>query len=212
MFSAVSQSDASRLNARKSVVLANVHHFNSKQAKNKVAKRKSIMYENNQQNHEENKKDDKEMVKIFDQDFDKVFNIMLGINRSIYWLFESPYYEIQEFDYLAEFEYNNQWYTQTGKNANVFTFTDYAPKIFENIRKLDRIHNEAYSNALGPTNIYKYCWSNNMSTFKQLCSTGKSGSLFYYTEDGKFMLKTIHKAEFLKMREILKSYHEHLLE
>ena len=102
------------------------------------------------------KKNDTEMVKIFDQDFDKVFNIMLGINRSIYWLFESPYYEIQYADYQANFEYNNQWYTQRGRNANVFTFTDYAPKIFEDIRKLDNIHNEEYSSALGPTNIYKY--------------------------------------------------------
>lgn len=51
-----------------------------------------------------------------------------------------------------------------------------------------------------------------MSTFKQLCSTGKSGSLFYYTEDGRYMLKTIHKHEFFKMLEILQNYHEHLLE
>ena len=153
----------------------------------------------------------KEMVKIFDQEFDKVFNIMLGINRSIYWLFDSPYYQISDADYNAKFEYNNQWYSQSGVSARIFTFTDYAPKIFENIRKLDGIKNEDYSKALGPSNIFKYIWSNNMSTFKALCSTGKSGSLFYYTEDGKYMLKTIHKAEFLKMREIIKPYHEHII-
>ena len=149
--SKVSNSDVSRVEKRKSVVIHNVHRFNSRNLN-----RPSHFVE--QQNHPSDKikKNDTEMVKIFDQDFDKVFNIMLGINRSIYWLFESPYYEIQSADYQANFEYNNQWYTQRGRNANVFTFTDYAPKIFEDIRKLDNIHNEEYSSALGPTNIYKY--------------------------------------------------------
>lgn len=156
-------------------------------------------------------KNDKENVKLFDQDFDKVFNIMLGINRSIYWLFDSPYYHITDADYEAMFEYNNQWYSQSGSGVKIFTFTDFAPKIFENIRKLDNIKNDDYAKALGPSNIFKYIWSNNLSTFKELCSTGKSGSLFYYTEDGKYMLKTIHKDEFLKMREILKSYHQHIV-
>jgi 1-phosphatidylinositol-4-phosphate 5-kinase len=43
-----------------------------------------------------------------------------------------------------------------------------------------------------------------------LCSSGKSGSLFYYTEDGKYMLKTISRTEFKKFKVILKNYNEHL--
>jgi 1-phosphatidylinositol-4-phosphate 5-kinase len=43
-----------------------------------------------------------------------------------------------------------------------------------------------------------------------LCSSGKSGSLFYYTEDQKFMLKTISQDEFNKLKEILSQYYEHL--
>ena len=115
-----------------------------------------------------NTNNNKEMVRLFDKDFDKVFNIMLGINRSVFWLFDSPYYQISETDYTSKFEYNNQWYSQTGESAKIFTFTDYAPKIFENIRKHDGIKNEDYSKALGPSNIFKYIWSNNMSTFKAL--------------------------------------------
>lgn len=194
---------------RKTVVLANVPHFRNfkkNKRKGKMKKTRKMAYK-----EPRNTTSDKEMVKIFDQDFDKVFNIMLGINRSIYWLFESPYYQINEADYKSKYEYNNQWYSQTTTGVKVFTFTDYAPKIFENIRKLDNITNEDYAKALGPSNIFKYIWSNNMSTFKELCSSGKSGSLFYYTEDGKYMLKTIHKDEFIKMREILKPYHEHIV-
>ena len=43
-----------------------------------------------------------------------------------------------------------------------------------------------------------------------LFSSGKSGSFFYYTEDGKFMLKTIRREEFKLMKSILKSYYDHL--
>ena len=31
-----------------------------------------------------------------------------------------------------------------------------------------------------------------MSSMTELTSQGKSGSFFYYTADGKYMLKTIH--------------------
>ena len=74
---------------------------------NKAKKTAKRMKETNETSNSTN---EREMVKIFDQEFDKVFNIMLGINRSIYWLFESPYYQITDTDYTAKFEYNNQWY------------------------------------------------------------------------------------------------------
>lgn len=50
----------------------------------------------------------------------------------------------------------------------------------------------------------------NFKTLTELCSTGKSGSFFYYTTDGKFMLKTIRKDEFKLMKSILKQYYDHL--
>lgn len=201
-------SENSRLEKRKTVVMSNVPHFNKADFK-RTSKRGSKLSKSALVKKKPQK--EKSVVKIFDREFDKIFNIMLGINRSVFWLFDSPYYQINDGDYTAKFEYNNQWYSQSGAGVKIFTFTDYAPKIFENIRKLDAIKNEDYAKALGPSNIFKYIWSNNMSTFKELCSTGKSGSLFYYTEDGKYMLKTIHKAEFQKMRDILKPYHEHVV-
>jgi 1-phosphatidylinositol-4-phosphate 5-kinase len=45
---------------------------------------------------------------------------------------------------------------------------------------------------------------------KELCSSGKSGSFFYYTSDGNFMLKTIRKDEFKMMKSILRNYYDHL--
>lgn len=67
-----------------------------------------------------------------------------------------------------------------------------------------------YIESLGPNNIYNYIWTNNFKTFTSLVSSGKSGSLFYYSLDGKFMLKTIAKEEFYKLLSTLKPYHDHL--
>jgi len=50
----------------------------------------------------------------------------------------------------------------------------------------------------------------NFKTLKELCSSGKSGSFFYYTSDSNFMLKTIRKEEFKLMKSILKQYYDHV--
>lgn len=50
----------------------------------------------------------------------------------------------------------------------------------------------------------------NFQTLTELCSSGKSGSFFYYTSDGNFMLKTIRKEEFKLMKRMLKKYYDHL--
>ena len=46
----------------------------------------------------------------------------------------------------------------------------------------------------------------------ELCSSGKSGSFFYYTADGKYMLKTISRTEFRFFKRILKNYYKHIEE
>ena len=50
----------------------------------------------------------------------------------------------------------------------------------------------------------------NFKSLTELCSSGKSGSFFYYTSDGNFMLKTIRKDEFKLMKSILKNYYDHI--
>jgi 1-phosphatidylinositol-4-phosphate 5-kinase len=46
---------------------------------------------------------------------------------------------------------------------------------------------------------------------EELCSTGSSGSLFYYTRDGKFILKTISREEYHTIKNILPAYYKHLM-
>lgn len=48
-------------------------------------------------------------IKFGSDQFNLVFNIMLGIKRSVDCVFESPYYQINEFDYVSKFTHQNQW-------------------------------------------------------------------------------------------------------
>lgn len=49
-----------------------------------------------------------------------------------------------------------------------------------------------------------------VSSMTSLTSQGKSGSFFYYTADGKYMLKTIKYREYSFLRSILKDYYQHV--
>jgi len=64
--------------------------------------------------------------------------------------------------------------------------------------------------SLGPEQILNSFWTNNFDHLYELCSSGQSGSLFYYTKDRKYMMKTIPKREFDKFRHILESYYRHI--
>ena len=46
----------------------------------------------------------------------------------------------------------------------------------------------------------------------ELYSPGKSGSLFYYSQDYRFIIKTIRESEHLYLRKILRYYHQHIQE
>jgi 1-phosphatidylinositol-4-phosphate 5-kinase len=50
----------------------------------------------------------------------------------------------------------------------------------------------------------------NFKTLAEMCSSGKSGSFFYYTSDAKFILKTVSRHEFKFLKKILREYHLYL--
>ena len=49
-----------------------------------------------------------------------------------------------------------------------------------------------------------------MASLIEQSSAGKSGSFFYYSEDKKYMLKTISKKEFHFLKSIVRAYHVYL--
>jgi 1-phosphatidylinositol-4-phosphate 5-kinase len=93
---------------------------------------------------------------------------------------------------------------------NLFEFYDFSPRVFHLIRTMYGITPDAYLKSIGPENLIGNLLMGNIASLKEQCSTGKSGSFFYYTADSNFMLKTISPAEFHNLRDILKDYYDHL--
>ncbi len=108
----------------------------------------------------------------------------------------------------------NKTYYRRIKNSKESTkickFFDYAPYVFQEIRTLFGIKTEDYLKSIGPENLLSNLLKGNLTTLTELVSSGKSGSFFYYSSDGKFTLKTIHRAEFHFLKSILKNYYEYL--
>lgn len=139
-------------------------------------------------------------------------NILIGIRRSLSNLVEIPGKRIDDYEYSKRLSQENEWVSGTGHKNVVksFKFYDYAPLVFQRLRKQSGIEELDYMKSLGPEQILNSFWTNNFETLYELCSSGKSGSLFYYTKDRKYMMKTIPKREYLKMREFLKGYYNYL--
>jgi len=80
-----------------------------------------------------------------------------------------------------------------------FKFKDYAPNAFRKIRSHFDVNESDYMLSL--------CGDFN---FIEFIANSKSGQFFFYTHDGKYMIKTQTKAEGVFLRKILPSYYEHI--
>lgn len=77
-------------------------------------------------------------------------------------------------------------------------FTDYAPKIFQNIREVCGIDNFMYEQSFADTLLER-------------ASEGKSGMLFYFSSDRKYLVKTMTKWEHSFLLNVLPLYHQYIL-
>ena len=92
-----------------------------------------------------------------------------------------------------------------------YEFYDFCPKVFHLIRKFFGITSDIYLQSIGPEQLFGSINMGNIQSLKSQCSAGKSGSLFYFTSDQLFMLKTISHHEFEHFKFIMESYYKHLL-
>ncbi|KAF1313621.1 Phosphatidylinositol-4-phosphate 5 kinase-like protein, partial [Globisporangium splendens] len=73
-------------------------------------------------------------------------------------------------------------------------FYDFAPHVFRRLRGEARISSSSYRNSL-------------QQTTKERVSEGKSGAFFYFTEDRKYVVKTLTKEELKFLLSILPTYY-----
>ncbi|XP_021718609.1 phosphatidylinositol 4-phosphate 5-kinase 1-like [Chenopodium quinoa] len=80
-----------------------------------------------------------------------------------------------------------------------FRWKDYCPMVFRHLRELFGIDPAEYMLAI--------CGSDALREFS---SPGKSGSCFYLTQDDRYMIKTVKKAEVKVLIKMLPKYYDHV--
>ncbi|CAI7871374.1 unnamed protein product, partial [Closterium sp. NIES-54] len=84
-------------------------------------------------------------------------------------------------------------------NTLPFTWRDYAPKAFSELRAMFGIDPADYTLSL--------CGDN---ALRELSSPGKSGSVFYLSDDDRFIIKTMRASEVRVLQRMLPDYFRHV--
>ena len=91
--------------------------------------------------------------------------------------------------------------TQAHKTPS-FKFKDYCPLVFRHLREKFQIDPADYMVSLCNT------LENDQNALRLLPTPGKSGSLFFFSHDMKYILKTIPKREAKLLRFLLPAYYK----
>ncbi|PVU95276.1 hypothetical protein BB561_001912 [Smittium simulii] len=131
-----------------------------------------------------------------------MYNMLTGIRVSVSRCIAKSKRNIEPRDYKAAHKYS---FDVVGdeqvpkRGCYDFKFKDYAPVAFHHIRCTFNLSATEYLVALTDRYI-----------LSEVGSSGKSGSFFYYSQDLRFIIKTISKTEHKFMRVFLKDYCEHI--
>ncbi|KAK7267799.1 hypothetical protein RIF29_20478 [Crotalaria pallida] len=80
-----------------------------------------------------------------------------------------------------------------------FKWKDYCPMVFRNLRELFKIDAADY--------MMSICGND---ALRELSSPGKSGSVFFLSQDDRFMIKTLRRSEVKVLLRMLPDYHHHV--
>ena len=122
------------------------------------------------------------------ENWNLVLNMIIGIRtsvKSLYSVCEDVPVETYEFSMKGHFELIQKRVAGFDMRK-ASKFYDYAPSIFERIRKKFGISNESYLRSIGPENLLGSIVMGNLASLTELMSSGKSGSFFYFTGDCMF--------------------------
>ncbi|PSC76693.1 Phosphatidylinositol 4-phosphate 5-kinase 2 [Micractinium conductrix] len=86
-----------------------------------------------------------------------------------------------------------------GSETPAFRWKDYAPRVFQRLRQGFGIDNSDYLLSLTGD-----------AALRLLGSPGKSGSVFFLSDDDRFLVKTVHKEEMRLLLELIPRYYRHV--
>ncbi|CAG9334402.1 unnamed protein product [Blepharisma stoltei] len=149
-----------------------------------------------------------------DEDWNLILNMMLGIQKAVKSIAANidATVDATQQEFLEKAKYNLLPANNQGVKQKTYKLRDYAPSIFERIRRFFGISAYDYVKSLGVEKIMNSLMVNEFSSLEGQCSSGKSGSFFYFSDDGKYILKTLKREEYLFLKKILPDYYLHVME
>ena len=153
------------------------------------------------------KKSLKKQLKLYDENFCIAMSFVNALNKSLFLLKN----EKHKMPSGKDFELENM-ISLGDLNKEIYDyceFIDIAPIVFQRIRFYDGISNEEFIRDIG-YNDFKEIFSKKMQSLNEEKSTGKSGSIFFQSSNGKYFIKTIRDSEVKVLRRTLPEYFTHL--
>ena len=147
-------------------------------------------------------------VFLTDPNWNLATSMVQGISKSLQIVSQDRYHLLtaQDFRFKNKIEMESVYKT----NFTKCKFKDYAPHVFQSLRKESGISDEAYIRSIG-VDTFKNAFFDQLYLMLSENSSGKSGSFFFHTSDRRFMIKTIHDAEFHKLLDTLPRYHRYVI-
>ncbi|XP_020211000.1 phosphatidylinositol 4-phosphate 5-kinase 9 [Cajanus cajan] len=136
--------------------------------------------------------------------YDLMLNLQLGIRYTVGKITPIPTREIRASDFgpkasfWMDFPKEGSQLTPTHQSED-FKWKDYCPMVFRNLRELFKIDAADY--------MMSICGND---TLRELSSPGKSGCVFFLSQDDRFMIKTLRKSEVKVLLRMLPDYHHHV--
>ncbi|KAM5551644.1 phosphatidylinositol 4-phosphate 5-kinase 6 [Rosa sericea] len=138
------------------------------------------------------------------KNYDLMLNLQLGIRHSVGRPAPTTSLDLKTsaFDprekVWTKFPPEGSKYTPPHQSSD-FKWKDYCPVVFRTLRKLFKVDPADYMISL--------CGND---ALRELSSPGKSGSFFYLTNDDRYMIKTMKKAEVKVLLRMLPAYYNHV--
>ncbi|GFP84359.1 phosphatidylinositol 4-phosphate 5-kinase 1 [Phtheirospermum japonicum] len=144
-----------------------------------------------------------ETISIGHKNYDLMLNLQLGIRYSV-GKHASIVRELKSSDFDPKEKFWTRFPPEGSKltpphQSTDFRWKDYCPVVFRHLRELFQVDPADYMLAI--------CGND---ALRELSSPGKSGSLFYLTQDDRFMIKTVKKSEVKVLIKMLPSYYKHV--
>ena len=149
----------------------------------------------------------KKIIGASEKSFEILFNMIMGIQIAVQ---ATPNFTIKNKEdlkkYLTKMLYSVQTiYLGKGQEES-YLLKEFGGVIFNNIRLYLGINKEDFIRSISPQDFITELMISSQTIFEELCSTGSSGSLLYYTRDGEFIVKTISKKEYKFLKKMIGEY------